>query len=80
MFYRVVDGYDCNEDGVIKLRGIEGRVFRVVKAEEFSGEWDGSLESNERADELIASYIRNSFQVYERSGKQKNDNKTYFQF
>lgn len=56
-------------------------MFRVVKAEEFGGSWDGSLESNERADELVAVYIRNSFQVYERSGKQKScDDKTYFQF
>ena len=57
-------------------------MFRVVKAEEFGGSWDdGSLESNARADELVAVYIRNSFQVYERSGKQKSrDDKTYFQF
>ena len=81
MFYRVVDGFDCNNVDVQKLREIESRVFRVVKGEEFSESWDGSLESNEKADELIAVFIRSSFQVYERSRKQKAvDDKTYFQF
>ena len=81
MFYRVVDGYDCNDREVRELRDIERRVFRVVKGEEFGGSWDGSLTSNQKADELVAVYIRTSFQVYERSGKQKSlEDKTYFQF
>ena len=81
MFYRVVDGYDSFDDDVKKLRDIEARVFRVVKGEEFGGSWDGSLKSNKRADELVTLYVRNSFQVYERSGKQKSVvDKSYFQF
>ena len=60
-----------------KMRLIEDRVFRVVKKDNFSETWDGSLKSNEKADLLVVSYIRNSLKVYEKSSKK---DETYFSF
>ena len=48
------------DENVEVLRKIEDRVFRVVKNEDFNGSWDGSLKSNEKADLLVVTCIRNS--------------------
>ena len=71
-----MDGYALDEN-VEMMRAIEARVFQVVKTEEFKGSWDGSLKSNEEADKHIASFIRNSFRVYE---KNRRKDETYFTF
>ena len=57
------------DENVEVMRKIEDRVFRVVKNEDFNGSWDGSLKSNEKADLLVVTCIRNSFKVYEKTLK-----------
>ncbi len=65
------------DENVEVLRKIEDRVFRVVKNEDFNGSWDGSLKSNEKADLLVVTCIRNSFKSYERNPKKTE---TFFSF
>ena len=60
------------------MRNIEDRVYRVVRnGKEFEGKWDGSLESNKKADENVALVIRNSFKIYE---KNHQEGETFFKF
>ena len=75
-FYRLVDGHEVDEN-IEMMRSIEDRVFRVVKKEDFGGSWDGSLKSNEKADLLVVTCIRNSFKVYEKNSKKSE---TFFSF
>ena len=71
-----MDGNEVDEN-VEVMRKIEDRVFRVVKNEDFNGSWDGSLKSNEKADLLVVTCIRNSFKVYEKNPKKTE---TFFSF
>ena len=59
-----------DDDDKNELRNIEKRIFEATKAEsskDFSGEWGGSLEQNMKADTVIATKIRTSFRIYEKS-------------
>ena len=77
--YRIIDGYDTNED-VQRMRQIEADTFGVIKKEskEFGGNWEGSIKENKRADHLVAVAIRNSFRFYEKNKKKFDD--SYFKF
>ena len=77
--YRIIDGYDANED-VQRMRKIEADTFGVIKKEskEFASKWEGSIEENKRADHLVAAAIRTSFLLYEKNKKQYDD--SYFKF
>lgn len=66
------------DENVERMRSIEERVYRVVRnGKDFNGNWDGSLESNKKADKNVASVILNSFKVYEK--KHKGDG-SFFKF
>ena len=62
------------------MREIEERIFRVVRnGKDFEGNWDGSLESNKKADKNVALVIRNSFKIYEKNHEGTVDEK-FFKF
>ena len=72
IFYRVVDSNCLAEDDQQKLREVERRIFDQVKPEIVKaceeGSWVGNLSQNKKADYIIATKIRTSFRVYEKSG------------
>ena len=77
----MVDSEDLKQEDRDRLREIEEKTFRVVKEEvsqKFKEGWDGSLEVNVAADRVVASKIRNSLRIYEKT-KQKHQ-RSYFLF
>ena len=55
-------------------------MFQIVKEDvvkEIGRKFDGSLEMNKKADQIIANKIRTSFRVYE---KDSGDNSYFFFF
>ena len=78
--YRIIDGFPLDDD-VQKMRTIEAEIFGVIKVEnkEFQDQWEGSLDQNLRADEIVASAIRTSFQLYEKN-KNKQVDDEFFKF
>ena len=78
----MIDGGSDEDENIQKLRTIEETVFSVVRAsKEFGPSYNGSLEDQKKADVLVASSIRNSFRVYEKNRKGKEDSHiSYFKF
>lgn len=61
-----------------KLLEIELETFRAIKDKACVGEWDGSYDSNKKADGLVASAIHQSLKNYESSRKAYDE--TFFTF
>ena len=80
MFYRICDGDAVEEEDITRLRSIEVSLFGLVKDEVMNTlgqEWNGSLDQQKKIDQSIASKIRTSFSVYERTNKYQ---KSFFLF
>ena len=78
----MIDGGNDEDENIKKLKTIEETVFSVVRAsEDFGPSYNGSLDDQKKADVLVASCIRNSFRVYEKNRKGKEDSHiSYFKF
>ena len=78
----MIDGGSDGDENIEKLKNIEESVFSVVRAsEDFGGSYNGSLNDQKKADVLVAACIRNSFRVYEKNRKGKEEMHTsYFKF
>ena len=65
LFYRILDTLEDDDENKERLLDIEMSAFRDIKKD--IGEWSSSVETNMKADLLIASKIRTSFASYERT-------------
>ena len=81
IFYRLLDSNDLEPEDKDRLQEIEARTFREIKedvSKKFEAGWDGGVEVNREADKTVATKIRNSLRIYEKS-KPKHQ-QSYFIF
>ena len=71
ILYRIIDSEDLDDDDKRRIRDIEQKLFQLVKDDEkeMGGPFDGSIQKNKKADQVIANKIRTSFRVYEKDPK-----------
>ena len=79
VFYRKLDSMQSGDEDSKNLHEIEMETFNGIKSKACGeGDWDGTLQSNKKADELVAAAIHQSLKSYETN--RKSYDQEYFNF